>query len=250
MNIYRDKRNCNWFWIDNNLIRGWGKDLGPTAIAVYACLCMYAGQEEGKCFPSITTIAEALGIARQTVITALRKLEEKEIIDVKHGTNEGVPNIYTLNPLSNHQEGSLKIELGSPDFVRGASNNETLVVQKLDSNYTQLTIHNNNNTSSDSLNTKTQQYNSAANFDAVYAQYPRKMGRKAALKHFQSSIKTEADLASIQDALNNYKAYLVEKKIEDQYVQHASTWFNNWRDWIGYYKSTPKPKVGAAGREL
>lgn len=257
MNIYRDKRNCNWFWIDNNLLKGWAKSLGPTPVAVYACLCMYTSESQGTCYPSITTISELLGISRTTVIAAIKKLEDSAIIEVEHSHGEGKSNTYTILPLSNHQVDSTAIGLGvvqnlnhdGTETVRG-------VVQNLDSNNTNITIPINNNMSVETFSVETKQqqknnYGTEANFELLYAHYPRKLGRRAALTHFQASVKTAEDLSNIQEALDSYNAYIIVSKTEEQYIKHASTWFNNWRDWVGYNKTSPiKPKMGAAGREL
>lgn len=145
MNPYRDRRNCNWFWMDNNFLRGWGKTLGPSAIAVYSCLCMFASEEHGTCYPSITKMADMLGITRQTVITAIKKLEECGMIDVEHGIGETHPNVYTVNPLPSALQDSLKIQ-------SRWSNNSTQIVKPLDSNNTNITIPINN---SDALETQT-----------------------------------------------------------------------------------------------
>lgn len=87
-------------------------------------------------------------------------------------------------------------------------------------------------------------------FDTVYAKYPRKMGRKAALRHFLASVKSQQDLLDISQALDNYNDYILKNKIEMQFTQMASTWFNNWKDWLNHKPVEIKPKSGAAGREL
>lgn len=69
----------------------------------------------------------------------------------------------------------------------------------------------------------------APDFEEIWRRYPRRKGRKAALRHFASSVKTPEDLAAINLALSNY---LNSTTVAAGYVQHGSTWFNNWRDWI------------------
>ena len=71
-------------------------------------------------------------------------------------------------------------------------------------------------------------------FDEIYEKYPRKVGTKKAREHFNASVKTEKDWADINKALANY---LKSKNVVEgntQYIQHASTWFNNWQEWIEY----------------
>ena len=66
-------------------------------------------------------------------------------------------------------------------------------------------------------------------FEALYTLYPSKIGKRQALKYFLSSVKTEDDLKNIKIALTNY---IKSERVSKGFVQNASTWFNNWSDWI------------------
>lgn len=66
-------------------------------------------------------------------------------------------------------------------------------------------------------------------FNLVWKKYPRRIGRKAALRHYLASVKTPEDEVLLQTALGNY---LKSKTVHDGYIQHGSTWFNNWRDYV------------------
>lgn len=68
-------------------------------------------------------------------------------------------------------------------------------------------------------------------FGEVWKQYPDRVGRKAAFRSFEASVKTEADFADIKRALANY---LGSERVKNGYVQNGSTWFNNWRDWVDF----------------
>lgn len=67
-------------------------------------------------------------------------------------------------------------------------------------------------------------------FEAVWADYPRRLGKKEALRHFRASVKTDDDLAGVRRALQRYKASVAGK--EEQFIQHGSRWFGQWRDWL------------------
>lgn len=71
-------------------------------------------------------------------------------------------------------------------------------------------------------------------FESLWNEYPKRLGKKEAMRHFRASVKTEGDYENIKKALRNYKAYIVEKKFEEQYIKQGSVWFNNWQDWIDY----------------
>ena len=73
-------------------------------------------------------------------------------------------------------------------------------------------------------------------FEEIWAQYPKRVGKKEAERHFRASVKTEQDWEDIQTALKNYLEYLKRKQEIEEFIQYGSTWFNNWRDWVNYKK--------------
>ena len=80
----------------------------------------------------------------------------------------------------------------------------------------------------------------AFNFEAIWAKYPNKAGRKAAIKHFNSTVKTDADYQLCLIALEKYLMHLT---INDwKKPQNGSTWFNSWADWVGWIE--PEAKKG------
>jgi len=98
-NSVRDGRKPGWFHVDNDIIDHYGAAIGATGIAVYCALARYADRD-GRAFPSHKRLSENLGIARNTLRAALRKLEEVELITITpqkdaNGVTNGTT-IYTL----------------------------------------------------------------------------------------------------------------------------------------------------------
>jgi len=69
-------------------------------------------------------------------------------------------------------------------------------------------------------------------FETVWSRYPRKDGKKEALRHYWASVKTTEDMEDLCDALIAYQKYLKDNDISTVYTKQGSTWFNNWRDWV------------------
>ena len=69
-------------------------------------------------------------------------------------------------------------------------------------------------------------------FEILWKKYPKRDGKKAALRHFNASVKTPKDFQDIQKALKNYNLHC--KGRSAQYIKNGSTWFNNWKDWVDY----------------
>jgi hypothetical protein len=80
-------------------------------------------------------------------------------------------------------------------------------------------------------------------FENIWMFYPKKLGKKNALKHFKTSVKTEKDLEDCMAALKKYTEHI--KTIDPKFIQYGSTWFNGWRDWVNYVE----PKKVSANSE-
>jgi hypothetical protein len=81
-------------------------------------------------------------------------------------------------------------------------------------------------------------------FEELWKKYPRRIGKKEALRHFRASVKTPEDLLKIEQALTNY---LQSTNVAKGFVQNGSTWFNNWTDWAEYTDCVCD-KCGGRGR--
>ena len=94
-----------------------------------------------------------------------------------------------------------------------------------------------NNTTIQPLRTTKQKNMSPAmracpfDFEALWAKYPNKDGKKLAQRSFISSVKSQKDYEDIQTALSNY---LQSERVTKGFIKNGSTWFNNWHDWINY----------------
>ena len=95
----RDNRQKEWFWLDNEYLNGYARLLGASCTVVYLSLCRHSDNQTQQCYPSIKLIAEENGISRDTVMRAIKKLEDWNIVNVKKSRKEDgtqANNIYTL----------------------------------------------------------------------------------------------------------------------------------------------------------
>ena len=74
-------------------------------------------------------------------------------------------------------------------------------------------------------------------FDEVWNEYPRRVGKKAALKSFLTSVKTKEDLILLKQALETYKK---SARVKKGFIQNGRTWFANWQDWVDYSENVCK----------
>lgn len=89
------KTDVTWFHIFKELIRNgtWAR-LSSNAKALYPVIKAYINWESGAAFPSIDTLQEYSGLARASVIKALKELEADGLL-IKAGT-KGRGSNYTL----------------------------------------------------------------------------------------------------------------------------------------------------------
>lgn len=65
---------------------------------VLIMLANYAGNEQWDCHPSINTLADDTGMSRDTVIRAIKALEDASLVKIVRRNVDGInlPNIYRL----------------------------------------------------------------------------------------------------------------------------------------------------------
>jgi len=120
----RDMRHKQKFFVDDFYLNGYAKFCGINATGVYVSLCRHANSIKQDCFPSKELIAEELSISPRSVYSAIKKLEEFNIIKIQHqGKNRKKDgsfrnNIYLLldksiwksKPQANNADGIIQQE--------------------------------------------------------------------------------------------------------------------------------------------
>lgn len=75
-------------------------------------------------------------------------------------------------------------------------------------------------------------------FDELWKLYPRKQGKAKALQAYIKARKNGVDFDTIKKGVENYSRYIENNRIEQEYIKHGSTWFNQecWNDEYGGVK--------------
>ncbi len=81
----------------------------------------------------------------------------------------------------------------------------------------------------------------APDFEALYARYPKKEGRKKGEAKFEAEITTPAKEELAHLSLTNYLHKLQVESITWQYTMKFSTWMNNWEDYVSYQPPLSAP---------
>ena len=86
-------------------------------------------------------------------------------------------------------------------------------------------------------------------FDQIYADYPRKMGKTAGLKKARAQVKTLSAWADLRVAVSNFRRYHELRGTEPQYIPYFSTFMTSWRDWIELPEDPATPPSSPKARE-
>jgi len=218
----RDLRAKEKFYVDDVYLNGYARLCGASASMVYIALCRHADKQQ-TCFPSMNLISEKTALSRRTVVTSIKILSSYKIIGVSRDTRTDGKygkNTYILldkSQWTKDQVQNLHMATKCKKRHEPCANNDSNQVQPLHTKET----HMEGNT-----------YKGIPAFESIWSKYPKRLGKKEALRHYKQSVKSEKEASDIHLALGNYIAYIKSKGIGEQFIKHGSSWFNNWQDWL------------------
>ena len=82
-NKIRSLSRHGWYWINREILVGYGKRLKSSGIAVYNVLASYANQKTQTCFPAQQTIADQIGLHRVTVNRKISQLSQLGLLKIE-----------------------------------------------------------------------------------------------------------------------------------------------------------------------
>src|SRR5262249_20032309 len=109
----RDRRQADWFWIDNIIVDQYLSIIGTDAYAVYNVLVRHADNKTQTSYPKHDRIAELCRLSKPTVIKCIDILEAVELVkqteryaEVHYASGatgeRQTSNLYTLLPVRTH----------------------------------------------------------------------------------------------------------------------------------------------------
>lgn len=183
--------------------------------------------KNGECFASNEHFAKFLKLGIRQVQNALATLKDYGFISTfviyKEGTKQVEKRIITPHA---------KKFMGSCSGLHEAHaiNVTTPHEKKCMDNNTSITNTINNTISKTNMTTTGQM---EREFESLWKAYPRKIGKKKAFDSFKKARKVKkVPYEVIESGLYRYLTYIKQQELDEQYIQHASTWFNQekWQD--------------------
>lgn len=173
----------------------------PNSKYILLILARYTDLE-GRCYPSIPTIAAKSGLSRSTTIRSINWCVDNGYL-IRCSGRTGVASSYQFTNL---------MENNMTDENEGSVTQTPQVISNV------IDISSNNNT--------TWSVTQTPPFDAFWSVYPRKVAKGHARKAFEKACKL-ADVTEIVIAAGKF-AYAMQDT-EKQYVPHPTTWLNGER---------------------
>ena len=207
-------RDENFYMVQGWMINQLG--LKGVPLNVYAIIYGFSQDGENEYTGSVQYLCDFTGgTTKPTIIKALKDLVEKEYIIRREEFINGVQfNRYKVNlPLLKNFNGGSK---------------EILPNNKLDNNINK-------------------EIDIMTEFESLWKQYPRKIGKPKALKAYKAARKNGTTYEEVLNGITLYRQQIEAQKTATEYIKHGSTWFNGecWADDYGF--TTPAQTYGANG---
>lgn len=168
--------------------------------------------KRGQILTTGERLASVIGVGRTRTIELLNEFENEEMIR-QQKTNRGrlisIIN-YDQYQIGRQQSDARSDSRATSERHDNKNNNETMKQC-------------NKSIQSDGVSPQVKKQH----FEEIWSRYPRKDGKKRALRSFMASVKSEADVARISRALGNY---LNTDTVRRGIIKNGSTWFNQWED--------------------
>ncbi len=201
--------------------------LNAAEIRILAAISTYADRN-GRCWPSVATLAERTGMSARHARSCLRALAESDHLAIE--ARPGQSNVYRIP--RNHSsgvEGSTPEPQFTPPLNPSSGDPGTTVPP--------------NDTKNDTKNVDTYVASSAhTEFETFWQLYPSRRPhsnpKKPAFAKFTAAVKDGTPPEEIIRGARNYAAYVQQEPIEPKFVAMAQTWLNQER-WTEYQSAMP-----------
>ena len=197
---------------------------------------VWEAEPRGILTNSLEEWSRIVGLPIEKLKEILNELKNSGVADITFGNDECNANVTVscrriVRDETSREKSKVRV---SKYRERNANVTPAVTVQTVDGRH--QTVDGRQNTTPLTPLPGGESFDALATFEKAWAFYPsgRRLGKKAAFRHFKTSVKNKEDLKHFAKAINNYVVHIEAKKIEEKFIQHCSTLFNNWQDWENY----------------
>ena len=95
--IFRDKRGCGWYHMDNPINDEYADVIGAYGIAAYTAIARRVNNQTKQCYPSTANLAKLSGQSVRQLTRSLALLTRYKLVDIERRRRKS--SIYTLLPV-------------------------------------------------------------------------------------------------------------------------------------------------------
>jgi hypothetical protein len=218
------ERDFKGVWIPKDI---WlNEDLGWTEKLLLVEIDSLA--KNGECFASNEYFAKFFGLSKDRISKMITSLNRKGLLEVnlvyKEGSKQVDKRIIKVNPIGENAHTPRRKRLDPL-----GENAYTPLGENAEDNNTSFINTINNTSNKRNIGEKSLE----KEFELLWKIYPRKMGKKKAFDSFKKARKVKkVPYEIIENGLYRYLRHIEDQGLEEQYIQHGSTWFNQekWQD--------------------
>lgn len=200
------------------------QDLTPTDKLVLIGIANHDG--DGGSWPSIATLAMYAGVSERTVQRSIAALQERTLITVEqnaggtmHTRNDRRPNHYTIN----------RPRHGVTSTTSRSTHGVTPVTERGDKAVSpEPSLNHQENT----LAQLSLSVNAGSRFEEFWKVWPKRVGKRAALKSYERALKRATHEQIIQGAQEMAALWMLMSEEDRKYVPYPERWLNSdrWAD--------------------
>lgn len=219
------------------------RKLQPNAILLYGEITALT-KKDGYCWAGDSYFADLYEVAKSTVQTWLKRLEQRghiiRTVVYKDGSRQIKQRRITITDSLTHNTNTYAKKLDDPTPENKgtyAKNLDNPIPENWGDSITTSTTNNNTNINKNRAKSP-KPVAHRDQFESLWTLYPNKKGKETAWKSYSSSIKAGVTDDDIRQGINNYLAEIKAKGTPKRYIKHGGTWFRQ-KGWEDEYDTTP-----------
>lgn len=224
------------------------RKLQPNAILLYGEITALT-KKDGYCWAGDSYFADLYEVAKSTVQTWLKRLEQRghiiRTVVYKDGSRQIKQRRITITDSLTHNPNTYAKKLDDPTPENKgtyAKNLDNPIPENWGDSITSSITTNNTNINKDRAKPPKPVARREC-FESLWKLYPNKKGKESAFNSYKRSIKDGVTDNEIKQGINNYLAEIKAKGTPKRYIKHGDTWFRQ-KGWQDEYDTTPDVAAG------